>query len=152
VHSKVLATQPILSKPLAWAGQSVLAVQQASDQSLQFLEDGLAWVVGFVQSVWTWSSDQIATMSRAPWESWPLWKQVLLVIVAAAGTLIVTLPTILLAGAIALAGLWVINNFQNLSSMHLLGTFEGGDAGSPHGTGGTPPASRPGAAGTTGSR
>jgi hypothetical protein len=179
VDSKVLATQPILSKPLAWAGQSVLAVQQASDQSLQFLEDGLAWVVGFIQSVWTWSSDQIATMTKAPWENWPLWKQILLVIVAAAviyilflaasqlwvaalnvmsalagfvGTLIVTLPTILLAGAIALAGLWVINNFQNPSSMHPLGTFEGGDAGSPHGTGGTPPASRPGAAETTGRR
>jgi hypothetical protein len=180
VHSKVLATQPILSKSLAWAGQSVLAVQQASDQSLQFLEDGLAWVVGFIRSVWTWSSDQIVTMSKAPWESWPLWKQILLVIVAAAviytlllaasqlwvaavnvlsalagfvGTLIVTLPTILLAGAIALAGLWAINNFQNLSSPHSLGAFEGRDAGPPpYETGGTPPASRPGPGGTTGSR
>lgn len=179
MHSKVLATQPILSKPLAWAGQSALAVQQMSDQSLRFLEEGLAWVVGFIQSVWTWSSDQVVTMTKAPWESWPLWKQILLIIVAAAviytlflavsqlwvaalnvmaavagfvGTLIVTLPTILLAGAIALAGLWIINNFQNLSSPHSLETFQGGDVGSPHGTGGTPPASRPGPAETTGRR
>ncbi len=179
MHSKVLATQPILSKPLAWAGQSVLTVEQVSDQSLQFLEDGLAWVVGVFQSVWTWSSDQIVEMTKAPWESWPLWKQVLLVIVAAAviyvlflaasqlwlaalnviaaiaglvGTLIVTLPTILLAGAIALAGLWVINNFQNLSSLHSLGSSQGDDAGSPHRTGAAPPASRPGPAETTGRR
>jgi len=176
VHSKVLATQPILSKPLAWAGQSALAVQQVS---LQFLEDGLAWVVGVIQSVWTWSSDQIVRITKAPWDGWPLWKQILLVVVAAAviyalfiaarqlwiaalnvlsalagfvGTLIVTLPTILLAGAIALAGLWVINNFQDLSSLHSIGTFQGSDAGSAHETGATPPASRPGPAVQMGNR
>ncbi len=150
-----------------------------SDQSLQFLQDALGWGAGVIQSVWTWSSDQIVTMTKAPWESWPLWKQILLVIVAAAviytlflaasqlwvaavnvlsalagfvGTLIVTLPTILLAGAIALAGLWVINNFHDLASLRSLGTFQSGDAGPPHGTGATPPASRPGAAETTGGR
>ena len=179
MHPKVLSTQPILSKPFAWAGQSALAVQEMSDQSLQFLQDGLAWVVGVIQSVWTWSSDQVVRMSNAPWGSWPLWKQILLVIVAAAviyalfiaarqlwiaalnvlsalasfiGTLIVTLPMVLLAGAIALAGLWVINNFQDLSSLHSIGTIQGSDAGSPHGTGATPPASRPGRTETTGGR
>lgn len=166
MHLKVLATQPIPSKPLAWAGQSVLAVQQMSDQSLQFLEDGLAWVVGWVEAVWAWSSDQMARMAQTPWENWPLWKQILFVIVAAAviyilflaalqlweavlnvvsavatftGTLIVTLPTIVLAGAIALAGLWVINNFSSLRSP---GTFQDGDIGLPNGHG-TPPSSVP---------
>lgn len=158
MQSKVLATQPILMKPIAWAGQGASAVKQVSDQSLQFLADGLARVVNFLVALWAWSIDQIVRMTQAPWESWPLWKQILLVIVAVfvvwalfiaakqlwwaalnvlsavasfIGTLIVTLPTILLAGAIALAGLWVINNFQSLSSLRSIMTTPGADTGSP---------------------
>jgi hypothetical protein len=40
------------------------------------------------------------------------------------GTVIVTLPTILIAGAIALAGTWVINNLHDLSSLRSLTTFQ----------------------------
>jgi hypothetical protein len=125
-------------------------VKEASDQRVQFLADWLAWAVGFSQAVWAWSSDQIVTMTQVPWESWPLWKQFLLIIVAGAviyalyiaarqlwwavlnllsavatfvGTLIVTLPTIFLAGVIALAGLWIINNFHDLSSLRSIMTF-----------------------------
>jgi hypothetical protein len=139
--------QPILLKPLAWAGQGASAARQMSGETLQFLGDGLAWRFGLIQSVWTWTSDQIVRMTQAPWEAWPLWKQFLFVAVAAlaayalyiaarqlwwaalnvlraiaafVGTLIVTLPTILLAGAIALAGLWLINNFHDLSSLRSL--------------------------------
>jgi hypothetical protein len=172
----VLATQPILSKPLAWAGHGVMAVKQASDQSLQFLADGLAWASGFILAVWTWSSDQIVRMTQTPWETWPLWKQLVLIIVAGfavyvlflaarqlwwaalnvlsalAGfiaTLIVTLPAILLAGAVALAGLWLINNFHDLSSLRSIISFPGHD-GSPGGNGATPPGqgARPGPADT----
>jgi hypothetical protein len=166
----VLATQPILLKTLAWAGQGASAVKQASDQSLRVLEQGFDWAVGFIAAVWDWSSDQIVRMTQAPWETWPLWKQILLVIVAASvayglyiaarqlwwaamnvlsavatfvGTLIVTLPTILLAGAIALAGLWVINNFNSLSSLRSLVVFPGGDAGHPNGTTPASPPARP---------
>jgi hypothetical protein len=164
MHSKILATLPILTKPLAWTGQGAFAAKQASDQSLQFLADGLAWVVGVIQAVWAWTADQIARMTQAPWETWPLWKQILLLVVAGfvvyalflaakqlwwaalnvlsavaafIGTLIVTLPTILLAGAIALAGLWLINNFHDLSSLRPHMTFSGSDWGSP--SGGSPP-------------
>ena len=121
------------------------------DQSRQFVERGVAEVLRFVQLIWTWSSNQIIKVTQAPWEHWPLWKQALLLIVAAAvvyflfiaamqlwtaainvlaafatfiGTVIVTLPTILMAGAIALAGLWVINNLNDLSSARSLMTFQ----------------------------
>jgi hypothetical protein len=131
--------------PVAWAahgGDS--SVKQTADQLLQGLADGLTWAAGVIQAAWVWTSDQIVQMTQAPWDTWPLWKQLALLAVAGAviytlylaarrlwwallnllsavatliGTLIVTLPTILLAGAIALAGLWLINNFHDLSSL-----------------------------------
>src|SRR5262245_18523186 len=97
-------------------------MQQVSDQSRQFLERGIDEAIRFVELVWTWSSEQIIKVTQAQWEHWPLWKQILLLIVAAAvvyflfiaakqlwtaainvlaavatfiGTVIVTLPTIL---------------------------------------------------------
>ncbi|MBO0751358.1 MAG: hypothetical protein J2P53_04560 [Bradyrhizobiaceae bacterium] len=140
-----------------------MAVKQLSDQSLQFLADGVAWVLGFIQAVWAWSIDQIGKMTQVPWEHWPLWKQVLLVIVAGfviyalfvvakqlwwaalnvlsslaafVGTLIVTLPTVLLAGAVALAGLWLINNFHDMSSLRSI--MHGHDDRSPTTSGAAP--------------
>jgi hypothetical protein len=133
-------------------------MKPVSDQFVQFLERGIAEALRFVQLVWTWSSDQIVKMMQAPWENWPLWKQILLFLVIGAvayalliaagqlwtaainvlaafatfvGTLIVTLPTILIAGVIALAGLWVINNFNDLSSLRSLITFQSNHTGSP---------------------
>lgn len=132
-------------------------MKQASDQFLEFLQRGIAEAFRFVQLVWMWSSDQIIKVTQTPWEHWPLWKQILLFIVVAAvayalliaamqlwvaaanvlsafatfiGTVIVTLPTILIAGVIALAGMWVINNFHDLSSLRSLITFQGGNIGS----------------------
>ena len=131
-------------------------MKQMSDQSLQFVERGIAAVLGFIELVWRWSSDQIIRVMQAPWENWPLWKQIVLVLVVAAvayfllvatmrlwtaainvlaafatfiGTVIVTLPTILIAGIIALAGLWVINNFHDLSSLRSLITFQNDASG-----------------------
>src|SRR5712691_2327514 len=130
-------------------------MKQIFDQFLQFLQQGIAAIIRFVQLVWTWSIDQITKMTQAPWENWPLWKQILLVIVVAAvayalflaakqlwvagvhvlaafasllGPLVVTLPTILIAGCIALAGMWVINNL-NLSSLPTLTMFQGSNTG-----------------------
>jgi hypothetical protein len=115
-------------------------MKETSDQVVQFLGRSIAWVLEFIQLVWTWTSDQLVKLMQTPWENWPLWKQILLVIVLALvayalfvasrqlwaavltlfyavasfiSALIVTLPTILIAGAIALAGLWVINNIQD---------------------------------------
>jgi hypothetical protein len=131
-------------------------MKQIFDQMLQFLQRGIAEIFRFVHLVWNWSSDQITKIMQVPWENWPLWKQILLVIVAAAvayalfiaakelweaavrvlsafasflAALVMTLPTILIAGVIALAGLWVINNL-NPSSLRSLTVFESSSTGS----------------------
>jgi hypothetical protein len=125
-------------------------MKQIFDQFLQFLQQGIAAIFKFVQLVWTWSIDQITKMMQAPFEAWPIWKQVVLILIIAAvayflfiaarqlwmagvrvlaafasflGALVYTLPTILIAGVIALAGLWVINNL-NLSSLPTLTVFQ----------------------------
>jgi hypothetical protein len=153
-------------------------MKQIFDQFLQFLQQGIAAIFRFVQLIWTWSIDQITKMMQAPWENWPLWKQVLLILVIAAvayalfiaarqlwvagvrvlaafvsflGALVYTLPTILIAGVIAVAGLWVINNL-NLSSLPTLTMFQG--SGSPNDGSNTQSGQTPaqGAGETTGSR
>jgi hypothetical protein len=113
-------------------------MKQIFEQFLQFLQQGIAAIFRFVQLIWTWSAEQIGKIMQVPWDNWTLWKQILLIIVIAVvayllfiaarqlwvaglrvltafGSLliafIVTLPTILIAGAVALAGLWAINNF-----------------------------------------
>jgi hypothetical protein len=130
-------------------------MKQIFDQFLHFLQQGITAIFRFVQLIWTWSIDQITKMTHVPWENWSLWKQILFFIVIAgvayflfiaakqlweAGVkvlgafasflvaLVVTLPTILVAGFIALGGLWVINNV-NLSSLPSLAALQGGNAG-----------------------
>ena len=114
-------------------------MKQFFDQLLQLLQQGIAAIFQFVQIIWTWSTDQITRVFQAPWDSWPLWKQILLVLVIVAVTFVVfkagiklwqagvsvlrafasllvafmmTLPEIMVAGAIALGGLWAINNLS----------------------------------------
>ena len=125
-------------------------MKEIVDQFLQFLQQGIAAIFRFVHLVWNWSIDQITRMTQAPWGDWPLWKQILLVIVVAAVAyalfiaasriwfagirvlaafasflmaLVYTLPAILIAGCIAVAGLWVINNFRP-ESLPTLAVFE----------------------------
>src|ERR1700751_3841678 len=108
-------------------------MKQIFDQFLHFLQQGIAAIFRFVQLVWNWSIDQITKVTHVPWEHWPLWKQIVLVLVIAAvayglyvaarqlwdaglrvltafasflAALVVTLPAILAAGVIAVAGLW----------------------------------------------
>jgi hypothetical protein len=134
-------------------------MEQVSDQSRQYLERGFAELLRFIQVVWTWSSDQFIKVTQAQWGSWPLWKQILFVIVIAAvvyflfvvalqlwtaaikvlaafatfiGTVIVTLPTIFIAGLVALAGMWVLNNFHDLSDLRSLITFQSPAGSKPH--------------------
>ena len=131
-------------------------MKQIFDQILQFLQQGIAAIFRFVQLIWTWSADQISKIVKVPWDSWPFWKQILLIIVVAAvayllfiaarqvwgagirvltafGSLlfafIVTLPTILIAGVVALAGVWAINNVN--FSLPTLTILERGDSGPP---------------------
>jgi hypothetical protein len=130
-------------------------MKEILDQFLQFLQQGIAAIFKFVHLVWTWSTAQITKMMQVPWESWPLWKQVLLAIVVVAvayalfiaatrlwvagvrvlatfvaflGALVYTLPPILIAGIIALGGVWLINNF-NPASLPTIAVFERSNTG-----------------------
>jgi hypothetical protein len=125
-------------------------MQQMLSQLLQFLQQGIAAVFKFVELIWSWSIGQIIKVIEAPWQSWPLWKQILLVIVAGTiiyvlykavtelwesgeralaafasllGAFIRTLPRVLVAGLVALGGIWLLNNF-NPQSVSLPSVFQ----------------------------
>lgn len=114
-------------------------MQQIFNQLLQFVQQGVAAIFSFIQLVWAWSVGQISTLMSVSWESWPLWKQLLLAVIAIAvayvlisvalqlfeagariltafATLLIafvnTLPSVLVAGVIALGGVWVLNNLD----------------------------------------
>jgi hypothetical protein len=109
-------------------------------QILRFLQQGIAAIFRFVELVWMWSVDQVTRLAEVPWRDWPALKVALLVIVllaivwalyrvfwelwlgaerilaAFAGLLVIfvhTLPRVLLAGVIALGGLWLMNHLDN---------------------------------------
>ena len=115
-------------------------MQHAFNQLLQFLQQGIAAIFHFVQMIWTWSVGQISALLAVPWQQWPLWKEILLVLVLAAviwalyttaielfrageriliafanllAVLVRTLPSIVMAGVIALGGVWLMNHLDN---------------------------------------
>lgn len=110
------------------------------NQVLHFLQQGIAAIFHFVQLIWNWSIDEISKLLAVPWQDWPILKTVFLILVAAAviwalfaaawqlweaaekilvafATLLVvlvhTLPRVLLAGVIALGGVWLANHIDN---------------------------------------
>jgi hypothetical protein len=115
-------------------------MHQILNQILHFLQQGIAAIFRFVELIWNWSVDQIGKLVAVPWHDWPLPKVILLIIVALAviwalyraarqlwfaaertlaafaGLLVVfvhTLPRVLLAGVIALGGVWVMNHLDD---------------------------------------
>jgi len=117
-------------------------MKQMFDQLVKFLQQGISAIFRFVELIWVWSVDQITKLMAVPWQDWPLWKQVLLVLILAAvawalyrvgrelleagvailsefarllGALVRTLPHVLLAGVIALGGVWLVNHLDNSS-------------------------------------
>jgi hypothetical protein len=117
-----------------------MVMKQVFDQFLKFLHDGISAIFRFVELIWTWSVDQISRLATAPWQQWPLWKQFLLVLILVGviwalyragrelleagaailgafadllGVLVRTLPHVMLAGIIALGGVWLINHLDN---------------------------------------
>jgi len=115
-------------------------MKQVFDQLLRFLHDGISAIFRFVELIWTWSVDQISKLATVPWQQWPLWKQFLLALILVGvvwalyragrelfvagaailsafadllGVLVRTLPHVMLAGIIALGGVWVINHLDN---------------------------------------
>lgn len=131
-------------------------MQHFFDQFVRFVQQGIAALFRFIQLIWAWSVDQITALLQVPWQEWPPLKQVLLVavigvvawvlyyaakelwdagekILAAFGivvtVLVKTLPKVLLAGLIALGGVWLLNHID-LSRLQLpirLDTGSGGD-------------------------
>jgi hypothetical protein len=110
---------------------------QFLNQLLNFLQQGIAAIFGFIRSIWGWSETQIR---HVPWDNLsalPLWKIILLIIVAAViiylvyqalkelleagqkalaafatllSVFVQTLVPVLLAGIAAAVGAWVVNN------------------------------------------
>jgi hypothetical protein len=122
---------------------------QFLNQLIQFLQQGIAAIFKFIQLVWTWSMTQVTQVMHSPWQSWPFWKQVMLVVVLAAvafalfkvakelweagervlaafatllGVFVRTLPQVVVAGLIAMGGVWLINNLD-LSSVRIPTAF-----------------------------
>jgi hypothetical protein len=114
-------------------------MQQFFNQLLQFLQQGISAIFRFVQMIWGWSVAEVSQLLEAPWQMWPLWKQILLVLVTAAviwavykaakelwdagerilsafamllAALVKTLPAVMVAGLIALGGVWLLNNLD----------------------------------------
>jgi hypothetical protein len=110
------------------------------NQILHFLQQGIAAIFHFVQLVWNWSIGEILKLLAIPWENWPILKLIFLIVVAAAVVwalfaaawqlwlaaekilaafaallvvLVHTLPRVLLAGVIALGGVWIANHVDN---------------------------------------
>jgi hypothetical protein len=115
------------------------AVQQFFDQLVYFVQHGIAAIFRFVQFIWIWSVGQITTLLQAPWQEWPLPKQIVLIVIilvvvyvlywaakdlwaagqtiltafgTLVGVLVRTLPRVLMAGLIALGGVWLLNNLD----------------------------------------
>jgi len=115
-------------------------MKQVFDQLLKFLQEGIAAIFHFVQLIWTWSVDQIGKLMAVPWQEWPVWKVILLIFIMAAvlwalyragrelleagaavlaafagllAVLVQTLPSVFLAGVIALGGVWLVNHLDN---------------------------------------
>ncbi|MEQ1715795.1 MAG: hypothetical protein ABL907_07405 [Hyphomicrobium sp.] len=115
----------------------------AFNQFLALIQQGISAIFRFVGTVWTWAASQIQSLTTVPWSAWPVWKQIVLalIIVGVAialfkvvaelwtagerilaafatlvGVFVRTLPSVAIAGLIALCGLWVLNNVD-LGSM-----------------------------------
>jgi hypothetical protein len=110
---------------------------QIISQIIQFLQQGIAAIFNFLKLIWTWSFGQIVSIFQSNWQSLPIWKIVLLIIVLGAivyilykaalviweaavavfgafvsllTAFVTVLPQIVIAGLIAFAGGWVIHN------------------------------------------
>ena len=133
-------------------------MQQAFQQLLQFLREGIAGIFRFVQLLWNWSVDQITHLVAVPWQQWPFWKQILFAVIVAGvvwalykvakelfeagekilgafasllGVLVHTLPSVVLAGIIALGGVWVMNHLENTPLHFPVAFWSASDSGPP---------------------
>ncbi len=117
-------------------------MQQLVMEVVSVLRQALAAGFRFIETVWAWASVQVSQLMSVPFQSWTIWKQILFVIIALAvaaalfrvvmdllaaagrivsgigmlaGAVLRTLPSVALAGAIAVGGLWLLNHFDGTS-------------------------------------
>jgi hypothetical protein len=110
-------------------------MQQFFDVFIDFVRQGIGAIFRFVAAVWMWAAEQLGKLLAMPWQDWPIWRVILLALMiyglgwylwkslkelwtagkntlnalgAMLAVLIKTLPQIVLAGLIALAGVWVL--------------------------------------------
>src|SRR5262245_27609126 len=130
-------------------------MQQFFDVFVEFVREAIGAIFRFVAAVWMWAAEQLTRLLSMPWHDWPIWRVILLAVMiyglgwylwkslkelwdaskktlAALGTmmgvLIKTLPQIVLAGLLALAGVWLLTalDFSDVqrSFMHTGGKGE----------------------------
>ncbi|MBO0764335.1 MAG: hypothetical protein J2P50_07085 [Hyphomicrobiaceae bacterium] len=112
-------------------------MQRFFDLFIDFVWQGVAAIFRFVQTVWMWAVQQVGDLLQVPWQEWDPIKLVVLTVIVAGvvrylykalwelwdasqkilaalatllGVLIKTLPQVLIAGLIALAGVALLNN------------------------------------------
>jgi hypothetical protein len=115
-------------------------MQQFFSVFIDFVRQGIGAIFRFVAAVWAWAAAQVGRLLSMPWQDWPMWRVLLLalllfglgwylyyalwelweawkkVLAALAGmmaVLIKTLPQILIAGLVALAGVWVLSSLDS---------------------------------------
>lgn len=113
-------------------------MERVIDQVLAFLDQATDALLGIFKIFWTWSFGQIIALLQSDWQALPWWKIAILVVVVAAivyllykgareiwkaaegifkafvtllSALVAVLPYVIMAGLIAFAGGFVINNF-----------------------------------------
>lgn len=112
-------------------------MNQVIDAIANFLKFGIDTIVKFIDLVWSWSFGKIIVIFQSDWQSLPVWKIVLLAVIAAVIVYVLykvvmriwsgvvqvfhafisllrdfvsVLPHVLVAGVIAAAGGYVIQN------------------------------------------
>lgn len=120
-----------------WPGRGRLNVKQIIDQIIDFLQQGIAAIFRFFELIWTWSFGEMLAILQSDWQSLPLWKlvvlglvvigivyvlykaviqlwkaaeQILKAFVGLLMVLVTILPFILVAGAIAAVGSYIIQH------------------------------------------
>jgi hypothetical protein len=114
-------------------------MSQIVSQIIHILQQGVSAVFRFLQLIWTWSFGQIVAVFQSDWQSLPVWKIGVLIIVVAAIAYVLyraalvlwaaveslfrafislllafisVLPQIVVAGLIAFAGGWIIRTIN----------------------------------------
>jgi hypothetical protein len=111
-------------------------MQQFFNLFIDFVRQGVGAIFRFVQAIWMWAVEQIGILLQQPfqdwhpwklviltviafgvgwylykaiWELWDAWQKILAALATLIGVLIKTLPQVLIAGLIALGGVWLLS-------------------------------------------